>query len=230
MPGLKTTDGKRDWSAVPVELLEAVVDVFQHGNEKYERDNWQENVAENPDAYYSAMYRHIAERRRGARVDGSSKLNPLAHVAAGALIMLWRDLNLATKSVSLPDEKTDGFNTRCEICKHFCADTSYCYLRLIETDPLDWCTQYDGCRESVAQSHPHECVHYSENHVTNIDECLFYDAEARSLHCPCPNFKVAERKAEDRVKKAVHSPSMAGGANPENPPTGRSKVQVEDKD
>jgi len=106
MANLKQSGIKRDWSAVPVELLEAIVDVFQHGNDKYERDNWQQNATAKPHEYISALYRHVAAYRKGQVIDDDSGLPHLAHAATNAMILMWLDNHNANNATKRDNKET----------------------------------------------------------------------------------------------------------------------------
>lgn len=71
--------------------LEAVARVFEHGANKYARDNWKsftwDQKAE--DEYFGAICRHLTAAHTGEVNDPESGLPHVAHAAAGALITLW---------------------------------------------------------------------------------------------------------------------------------------------
>lgn len=83
--------GKSRWSLLPFKTLEEVVKAFMAGAEKYEDDNWMQNVMEHPRDYVDALMRHFAEYMDNVSKDKDSGLHPLAHLCANALILLWHE-------------------------------------------------------------------------------------------------------------------------------------------
>lgn len=97
MTGIKKDDDKRQWSLLPLQEIEDVIDVLQFGAKKYSADNWK--LVENmDDRYYDALMRHIAAYRSGEEVDPESGLNHLAHAACNVLFMLWSDKNVKNRN------------------------------------------------------------------------------------------------------------------------------------
>ena len=87
--GVEHDTGKPDWSLLPLDATEKVVEVLTHGAEKYSRDNWKE-VPNAENRYYSAMMRHVVSFRRGEYLDPESGLPHLAHAICCLLFLLER--------------------------------------------------------------------------------------------------------------------------------------------
>lgn len=90
MNGEKHDEDKLDWTLLPIESIEKVIDVLQFGAIKYGRENWKH--VENADRrYIAAAYRHMAEYLKGESSDIESGLPHLAHAAASILFALYFD-------------------------------------------------------------------------------------------------------------------------------------------
>ncbi len=89
--GMKYDTGKLDWSLLPWEVIETVVNRFTVGKDKYAKDSWKklENGAER---YESAMMRHFCEYKKGNIWDNDPKFknHPSTHLQA----MLWNAICL----------------------------------------------------------------------------------------------------------------------------------------
>ena len=92
--GMKRPAGKTEWSLLPWKPLEEIVGVFTHGKNKYARDNWKDNVSENPDYYVDAALRHFVGWMLGRNggTDAESGKNHLAHAASCIIILLWLEM------------------------------------------------------------------------------------------------------------------------------------------
>lgn len=82
----KFDDKKLDYSLLPLEAVEELVKVLQHGADKYEKDNWRKCT--DLDRYFSALLRHLFAWKKGETVDPDSGLPHLAHVACNAMFLL----------------------------------------------------------------------------------------------------------------------------------------------
>jgi hypothetical protein len=89
--GKKFDNGKLRFDLFGPQALEATAAVLTHGAEKYGDSNWKD-VEPFEHRYFAAIQRHLWAYRRGETTDPDSELAHLAHVAAGALIMLAMDL------------------------------------------------------------------------------------------------------------------------------------------
>ena len=88
---IKQDSGKRQWSLLPWGPLRHVVDVFRHGADKYEVDNWKHRRTATDVRYFDAALRHLLAWRDGERPDPESGLPHLAHAVCCLLIILWHD-------------------------------------------------------------------------------------------------------------------------------------------
>lgn len=85
--GVKFDSNKLQWSLVPSEAMEEIVDVLTYGAKKYSPDNWQH--VDNPDTrYFNAAMRHIWAWRQGERFDEESHKSHLAHAACCLLFLM----------------------------------------------------------------------------------------------------------------------------------------------
>jgi len=93
--GLKNPKGKTRWHLLNSlwPEAEACVKVIEHGADKYQENNWQQNVKEQPKYYKSAIMRHLTSYLSGERIDPDSKLHHLAHVAVNAWFLMWGERN-----------------------------------------------------------------------------------------------------------------------------------------
>lgn len=88
--GLKYDNGKLRWDLLPIETVEEIVKVLTMGANKYAANNWQ-LVENGSERYYAALLRHLAEWRKGSKIDQESGLNHLAHVLCNGVFLLWLD-------------------------------------------------------------------------------------------------------------------------------------------
>lgn len=89
--GVKYDDDKLDWSLLPLEEMEDVVEVLMHGARKYPQpDNWK-RVPDLKRRYYNAAMRHVARYWQGEEMDQESYLPHLAHAICCLLFMMWKD-------------------------------------------------------------------------------------------------------------------------------------------
>mgnify|MGYP003661557644 CR=1 FL=1 len=85
--------GKRLWHLLPFDALRPVVDVFKHGADKYEPDNWKKQGVGTPKRYFDATMRHILAWADGEKDDPESGHSHLAHAICCLLIILWHERN-----------------------------------------------------------------------------------------------------------------------------------------
>ncbi len=86
--GRKYDDGKLQWSLVPWEALEEVVEVLMFGAKKYERDNWK-YVDDANRRYNDAALRHLIAANTGEALDPESGKHHKAHAICCLLFDLW---------------------------------------------------------------------------------------------------------------------------------------------
>lgn len=85
--GAKHDDGKHDWSLLPPDATEEVIRVYEHGVNKYGRDNWRKGLYFS--RIFSAIMRHLWAWWKGAdRNAEDANLKHLAQAAWGCLTLL----------------------------------------------------------------------------------------------------------------------------------------------
>lgn len=77
-----------NWN-LPWDALEQVCRVFQHGVEKYSRDNYKIAPGLPLENYIQSMWRHTVSYLKGEENDIDSGLPNLAHLACNAFMYLW---------------------------------------------------------------------------------------------------------------------------------------------
>jgi hypothetical protein len=92
MAKTETAAGKDRWSLVPWESMRQVVRAFTFGAAKHDKPGVIGYRTADPEMYFDAAMRHIAEYRCGTRADHETGLHPLAHAAASLLVVIWHEL------------------------------------------------------------------------------------------------------------------------------------------
>jgi hypothetical protein len=88
--GVKYDQNKPQWSLLPFEALEEVVEVLTSGAKKYAPNNWK--YVPNADTrYMDAAFRHMAQYMQGEQYDEETGNNHLAHAVCCLLYKLWFD-------------------------------------------------------------------------------------------------------------------------------------------
>lgn len=103
VPGVKHDQEKDDWSILPLKVLRGPIRALMHGEEKYERDNYQH--VEPPRRYWSALMRHMAEYDAGEELDSDSNLSHLWHMGACIIFLLWFQMYKGFSPKSLKEKK-----------------------------------------------------------------------------------------------------------------------------
>jgi hypothetical protein len=85
--GRKFDQDKLDWSLLPWDSVEQVVEVLMFGAKKYGEDNWRD-VPNAQRRYWSAAQRHMVAHLKGEACDDESGLPHLAHAACCVLFLL----------------------------------------------------------------------------------------------------------------------------------------------
>lgn len=88
--GVKFDSNKPQWSLLPFEALEEVVEVLTSGAKKYAPDNWK-YVPDADARYMDAAFRHMAQYMQGHKYDDETGNNHLAHAVCCLLFKLWFD-------------------------------------------------------------------------------------------------------------------------------------------
>lgn len=78
---------KPDYSLLPFDAIEPVVDVLTYGANKYERDNWR-RVKNADQRYIAAALRHISAYQRGEELDQETLMPHVAHAVCCLLFIL----------------------------------------------------------------------------------------------------------------------------------------------
>jgi len=86
----KFDTGKVRESLFPVDAYLAILDILEHGAQKYGADNWRE--CKDMDRYADAAARHRIAYRKGERIDGDSGLLTKAHEIASGIFQLQKDI------------------------------------------------------------------------------------------------------------------------------------------
>lgn len=88
--GTKFDNGKLRWSLLPIEPIEDIIRVLEHGAKKYDDDNWK-LVNDSLDRYYNACMRHLTAWKKGEAVDQETGISHLAHAGCCLLFLAWHD-------------------------------------------------------------------------------------------------------------------------------------------
>jgi hypothetical protein len=87
--GTKYDTDKLDWTLLPFDSLEEVVEVLMMGEKKYARDNWM--FVKPKSRYLKAAFRHLIQYASGELVDAESGKSHLAHCVSCLLFLIWHD-------------------------------------------------------------------------------------------------------------------------------------------
>ena len=88
MNSVKYDEGKRDYTLLPINELEQVLDVLEFGTKKYKPNAWQ-GVPNGLERYKKAMLRHMMSYLKGEYTDKESGLSHLSHLATNVLFIMW---------------------------------------------------------------------------------------------------------------------------------------------
>lgn len=92
--GVKSDEGKTQWSYLPIPAVKAVVDVMAYGDTKYpapDGSNWK-RVPDAKKRYYNAAMRHLTSWWDGEQNDPETGYNHLAHACSNLLFLLWFEI------------------------------------------------------------------------------------------------------------------------------------------
>ena len=90
MNGIKYDNGKPDYTLLPLDALEQVVEVLTFGASKYDRHNWKK-VDNLHQRYSAAAMRHIVAYMKNEDIDEESGYSHLAHAICCLMFMLQED-------------------------------------------------------------------------------------------------------------------------------------------
>lgn len=93
---VKADAGKPDWSLVPFEALEGMVNVLEFGAKKYSRNNWQTGGGFRWTRVLASCLRHIFAFMRGEDVDPESGLSHISHAQCNLLFLAYYIRNKST--------------------------------------------------------------------------------------------------------------------------------------
>lgn len=84
--GMKNDNDKPDWSLLPLETIEGIVEVLTYGAKKYKRDNWKK-VSVNRN--FAALLRHLSKWQAGEEFDAESGLHHLDHALCDLMFIVY---------------------------------------------------------------------------------------------------------------------------------------------
>lgn len=90
MQGLKFDTDKRDFTLLPWDSVEQIVEVLEFGAQKYSRDNWR-YVEDAKHRYTKAALRHLIAYTKGEIDDPESGKPHLAHLGCCILFLMELD-------------------------------------------------------------------------------------------------------------------------------------------
>lgn len=90
MQGIKYDTDKRDFTLLPWDSIEQIVQVLEFGAQKYSRDNWR-YVEDAKHRYTKAALRHMIAYTKGEIDDPESGMPHLAHLGCCLLFLMELD-------------------------------------------------------------------------------------------------------------------------------------------
>jgi hypothetical protein len=100
---------KRDYTLMPLEYEERIIDRFQMGADKYARDDWRKATWNDRQTYYASIHRHLRQAQ-----DGDKSEDHLAALIVDAIILMHAE--------SEPERVVSQYGTS------FCAACTTIYL------------------------------------------------------------------------------------------------------
>ena len=97
--GLNPSDGvpvKLRYDLIPPEIIEQLARIYTYGVRKYGENTWQD-VPDGKNRYYSALWRHLQDYRKGENVDPDSKELHLSHALWNLGTLVWLELEKQVK-------------------------------------------------------------------------------------------------------------------------------------
>jgi hypothetical protein len=86
---IKHDEGKLDWSLVPFEALEGMVEVLQFGANKYSANNWRSNGGFSWLRIFNSTMRHLLAWARGQDLDPESGMSHISHAQCNLLFLAY---------------------------------------------------------------------------------------------------------------------------------------------
>ena len=110
--GLKNDKEKLDWSVLPLEILEPLVEVFMSGEKKYGYLNWKKDFKNGDRRFFAANMRHLKEAQYDPlAVDvGETECLHLAQCAWNILIRLHKAIENEKKKNVLSNQESKREN------------------------------------------------------------------------------------------------------------------------
>lgn len=93
-----------DLDLVPVEFLEAAIEVFNNGAKKYGRHSWEQGKHYSHMSNCDSVFHHLSDARNGRMRDIESGLDPFAH---GGVRMLMGYTLRKRAGIYLSEERED---------------------------------------------------------------------------------------------------------------------------
>jgi hypothetical protein len=108
--GLKLDSEKIDWSVLPLEILEPLVEVFAAGEKKYGHLNWQKEFKNGDRRFHAATMRHIKDAQYDplAKDLGDTECFHLAQASWNLLIRLHKAIENEKEKNLLPYPDPDS--------------------------------------------------------------------------------------------------------------------------
>jgi hypothetical protein len=88
--GRKFDGDKLDWSLLPIEGVEPIIEVLMYGARKYAPGNWA-YVEDGERRYYNAAMRHMTAWQKGEHSDSETGISHLAHAACCILFLIAKE-------------------------------------------------------------------------------------------------------------------------------------------
>lgn len=90
---VKADSGKLEWSLLPWNEMEEVIEVLMEGAKKYSPDNWKK--CDDINRYKNSLMRHVISYVKGEKIDlkekGGDGKSHLAHAICNCLFLMYFD-------------------------------------------------------------------------------------------------------------------------------------------
>ena len=86
--GQKFDDDKLDWTLMPWDEMQQVLEILEFGVKKYSRNNWKKIESSR---YEKAAMRHLISYITGEKNDSETGKSHMAHLVCNALFLMWND-------------------------------------------------------------------------------------------------------------------------------------------
>lgn len=85
----KDDKGKLRWHLFPMSLMKPIVEIYEYGLQKYNKEGSWAELKDGYTRYYDAFFRHLEAHERGQFLDPESGYPHIQHCAWNALAMLY---------------------------------------------------------------------------------------------------------------------------------------------